>query len=218
MTAWSTRSALVLGTVLLVVACGSDTPRGSGTAKTEVRNVGEFTAVELQGAVSLDIRIGSPGSFEVTADDDLLGDIETKVSKGTLVVDASGFEAVTPVRVVATVAALKGIKATGASTVTGTALGSTDKLHLEITGAGTMTVSGDARKDLEIDIEGAGRVVATGLPVESVDVAITGTGIVAVDAVKSLKARVKGAGVVTYVGQPQVDAKVEGGGEVRPGP
>jgi hypothetical protein len=217
MAAWSTRRSLVsLGLLVLVLAsCGDKTPQGSGTAKTEARNVGEFTDVVLKGPVTLDISVGSPGSFSVSADDDLLPDIETNVSKNTLTVDATGIEPVTPVRVVAVVASLQGIKTTGPSTVTGTSLGSASKMHIDINGTASVSLVGVGRATLVIDMVGAGRVDASSLPAKAADVEVKGAGTVQVNVEKSLKARLDGPGVVTYSGDPQVDAKVSGGGEVR---
>jgi hypothetical protein len=217
MAAWSTRRSLGAAAVvaLVLMSCGDKTPQGSGTAKTEARNVGEFTDVVLKGPVTLDISVGSPGSFSVSADDDLLADIETKVSKNTLTVDATGIEPVTPVHIVAVVAALQGIKTTGASTVTGTSLGSASKMHVDINGTASVSLVGDGRASLEIDMAGAGRVDASGLPAKAADIALNGAGTIQVTVEKSLKARLDGPGVVTYAGDPQVDAKVSGGGEVR---
>ena len=53
--------------------------RGSGVAKTESREVAQFSEIEVGSAIQLDVTVGEPTSLVVTADDNVLPSVRTEV-------------------------------------------------------------------------------------------------------------------------------------------
>ena len=63
---------------------GGDEVKGSGVAKTQTRNVGQFTGVDLSLPANTEVRIGATEGVTIEADDNLLPMIETVVERGML--------------------------------------------------------------------------------------------------------------------------------------
>jgi carbon monoxide dehydrogenase subunit G len=186
-------------------------------AATENRNVGEFERVRLDGVAAIEVTIGSPSTFSVTADDNLIGEVETEVEDGRLTVRSpSGWAPQTPVLVEATVAALDEVQVDGAGRITVDGLDA-EELSITVDGTGSVAASGEADA-LEAELDGDGVLRLAGLVVGRADVRISGAGTADVTVEDQLKARVDGEGVITYRGEPELDAKVTGAGEVRRAP
>jgi hypothetical protein len=212
------RLALLVGVVALAAACGKHPPvAGSGTSKTENRNVGIFTKARVDGAANLVVTIGTPSTFAVTADDNLLSKVETKVTKGELLVTTPpSWKPVTPPTIQATVPSLTDVELNGIGTITVNGLAAKAfEAHLQ--GTGLLTAAGKVDAVTAV-LDGTGRMELGNLVAQQGDVTINGAGTATVDAEKKLKARVNGAGKVSYNGQPQLDAKVTGAGNVTKAP
>lgn len=129
---------------------------GSGVSKTESRDVEDFNAVSLGNALTLDLTIGEATSLEVTADDNLLPHVVTKVVDGRLniSVDAS-YSTKLGIKVKATTSTLNSLQTSGASksTISGV---KEDQFHLEVSGASTNSFSGDAEQ-LNVKVSGASK-------------------------------------------------------------
>ncbi len=87
--------ALTIG-LIFSASCGSvginniTGIKGSGTSKTEQRNVTGFNEIEAGGAVNLEVDVGKEFSVTVEADDNLLQYIKTEVSGDTLKIYSEG--------------------------------------------------------------------------------------------------------------------------------
>jgi hypothetical protein len=190
--------------------------RGSGTSKTDVRDVPAFGKLELSGALRAEITVGGAQRVELVGDDNIVPLIETAVDGGTLRVGAK--QSISPklelvVRV--TVPALSAVTTSGAvrTDVRGVA---GDRFELVTSGAANVTAAGTT-KDLRIESSGAGEVDAVALKAEHVGVVVSGAGDVDVHAVKSIDARIAGAGTVRYAGDPpDVRKAVSGAGTLKP--
>ncbi|MCY2961415.1 MAG: DUF2807 domain-containing protein [Planctomycetota bacterium] len=207
-------AALLATSCVFVVSdhddCGSDwalsapSPEhtGSGTAAREERTVAEFTRLEAGGAIHVDLRIGSPRSVAVLADDNLLGHVITEVGDGTLrlTMRPGSYETRTPIRVEVVNPTLTTLVVGGAAhaAVAGLDGGS---LKVSATGAGRAELAG--RVDLLTGAaSGAAEVRAFGLDAARVDVDVQGAGEVEVLVREELEADVSGAGKVRYRGNP----------------
>ncbi len=78
---------LLLGAIALV-GCQreqwDDCVTGTGDQATEERNVGAFTAIELHDRIDLMLEARAAGTIAVEGGENLLGQIDTEVSEGTL--------------------------------------------------------------------------------------------------------------------------------------
>ena len=188
--------------------------KGSGTAKTEVRPVGAFQAVEVSGAVDAEIAIGAEPRVEVSGDDNIVSLIDTKVSGDRLEIGNHGnFRPVVPLVVRVTAPKLTAVTASGATTVT--LRGMRDDA-MSITAHGAATLHGDgAVKQLTVESAGAGTLDLDRLTAERATVRASGAGTVSVNATQALDVRVSGAGTVNYRGNPELKQEVSGAGTLR---
>jgi hypothetical protein len=197
-------AAFVLAVALAVLAVATGvgdltssspgTVRGSGHAVTERRTVPSFTALDLAGTNAVVVRVGSPRSVAVTADDNLLDHVTTTVRSGRLVIgDAGSFTTVAPMHVAVSVPSLDTV---------------------ELSGTGSVTVRGGAVRRLDVTLSGTGRIDLHDLTVRDARVALGGTGDVRVHATGVLDATLTGTGSIRYSGHPNVSARTTGTGSV----
>ena len=195
---------------------GSGEP-GSGVAKSETRQIGDFQSIHAEGAGTLDVEVksGQTGrSLEITADDNLLSLITTEVKDGVLeVTPAISMSPRSGLRLKVSVPALVGIHLEGANHLN-LNIDSPADFDLHIEGAGRVKAAGKVGR-LTMHSEGAGNIDAAELVASAVDVHIEGAGKAKVNATESLKAHIEGAGVITYSGEPKkVEKNIEGIGRI----
>jgi hypothetical protein len=152
---------------------GGERVRGNGVIKSENRSVGDFTAVDVSGNTNVYVKQDSIVSVRVEADENLLPYIVVENRNGTLVIhqkEGTNLRATKSVKVYLSGPSFTAFDASGACNYyTENKLISTTpvKLHLsgasdaklelkapsidaEVTGAGTLTLSGETR-----DLSGA---------------------------------------------------------------
>lgn len=186
---------------------------GSGIAATETRDVESFDALEFAGSGELKIVCGKEPSLEVTADDNLLEFIETKVESGVLRI---GFtENVSPDTTptfVITTGELHRVDLAGAATCEISDL-DVDSFQMKMAGASKVSISGVA-EEVELNLAGAGKVDSENLVARRVALDIAGSGSVVVQAIDSLDVSIAGSGSVKYYGDPEVSQSIMGAGSV----
>ena len=90
--------------------------QGSGTAKTETRNVSGFKKVDAGGAINVEIAVQKDFSVTVEADDNLLTNIKTEVSGNTLkIYSEDRISPKTKIKVVISMPAIEALDVSGAS-------------------------------------------------------------------------------------------------------
>ena len=231
----------VLAATLISAGCIQQlsTVRGSGSLVTETRDVSGFNAVSLGGQGVLTITVGEKESLTITADDNLLPYIETKVEHRGLSIGPARearrteFRPSAPIRYDLTVVDLTAVAVSGAASVRAEALTAEDfniavngaadveigrleagTFSVAISGCGDVTVAGEADA-LAIAISGSGVYRGGDLMSRSATCAISGSGDVTVWAEDELDIGVSGSGAVAYYGEPSVRQDVSGSGSVR---
>jgi hypothetical protein len=214
--------------------------RGSGNVVTEARDVAGFNAVSLGGEGILTITVGETESLTITADDNLLEYIETKVKDRGLSIGPTReawrmtFRPSAPIRYDLTVVDLTAIAVGGSASVRADALtaedfniavnGSADieigrletgTFSVAISGCGDVSVAGEADA-VAIAISGSGVYRGGDLASRTASCAISGSGDVTVWAEEELEVGVSGSGAVAYYGEPSVREDISGSGSVRP--
>jgi len=208
-------TTLLLSASLALAGCGL---RGSGVPATETRELDSFDRIEIGGAFKLVVHVepGAAQKLELTADDNLIGEIETRVVAGELDVGFGHSGVIRPktaIRVEVWVPSLAVIDASGASTIT------VDGLHgesfaLDLSGASRTTLSG-AVEHFQIDSSGAAKLDAKGLQAKQAVVRLSGAGRAEVWASEQLDVRISGAGKVDYWGKPAVvNQEISGSGSL----
>lgn len=221
-------------TLLLLSSCDQRT--GSGNIITEKRQTGDFTGVSAGGAFTVELKNGPVTEVEVEADDNVIKYIETSVSGNTLKIRTKGGTGFNNAhfKVYVTAPEIKMINSSGAANIraTGT-LKSSERIRLDVSGAGHITASVDAPEisaeisgagdmDLEgrtrtyrAEVSGSGDLKSANLQSENTDVSVSGAGTARVHASVKLKADASGAGNIYYNGGADVQQKTSGAGNIR---
>ncbi len=176
--------------------------QGSGTSKTEMRNVDGFTKIDASGAVNVEVAVGSGFAVEVQADDNLLANIKTEVSGDTLkIYSEDRISSKTRINVKISMPAIEGLEISGASSAN-VANVEADSLELKASGASKIKIEGEA-KTLEANASGASSIDAEKLKVEDANVEASGASSATVLAINDLDLNASGASKISYVGEPK---------------
>ncbi len=187
---------------------------GSGISATEQREVGAFKSVSSSGSMDLSITIGTEQSVRVTADDNLLPLIETKLVGSQLRIrPVEPISARTDLRVDIVIPVLEGVALSGSGSATLAGL-TEPSLDLSIAGSGDVSASGTA-DNLSASIAGSGSLRLFNLATKAAEIKIAGSGDAEINAAESLSAAIAGSGSVRYAGAPQLQQKVSGSGTIR---
>ncbi|HEX8106398.1 MAG TPA: head GIN domain-containing protein [Kofleriaceae bacterium] len=199
--------------LVVLAGCSWTGVQGSGNAKSEVRNVPAFSAVEVAGSFDAEIAVGPESHVEITGDDNIVPLVTSDVHGDRLEIGTR--KNVRPsVRLVAriTVPRLTGIRLTGSGDIAAHGV-QADHLRVILSGSGTIRADGTAH-EAEIDVTGSGTVALDKLAAERVRVSVSGSGDVAVAASKALDVSITGSGDVTYRGDPELKKQISGSGNV----
>jgi hypothetical protein len=212
---------------------------GSEVIKKETREVKNFDQISVRFPAEVIIQQGDKESLSIETDDNLLPQLSTKVSSGTLVIEnteRNRTRRVRPsdsVKIVITVTSLKEIEFSTAGTLTVNGL-QADELSIDISGAaeaklvelqvqqldislsgtGSITASGTV-DEVEIHISGLGEFAGKDLASQNADIEISGAGSATLRVEKELAVVVSGAGSVNYYGNPSVTKQISGAGTVK---
>lgn len=223
-------------TVALLALASCHQIDGSGKIVTEKKQVENFEGVSAGNAIEVQVRIGSPASVEIEADDNLMKLVETNVSNGVLRVHLRNNYSISNghVKAFVTVPQLNYVESTGAANVdvldeiknaekiTLHASGAAEinakvdapYVKIESSGAATVKASGKTR-DLDADASGGANIHAEELMSENAHAEASGAGNVHVYASVKLDAKASGAGNVLYKGGASVHADESGAGNVK---
>lgn len=192
--------------------------RGSGNIQTETRSVSGFSRVTLDGVGTLTITQSGTESLSITADDNILPDIDSSITGDTLHLGPKpgvSISNITRLDYRLTVKNLSAITASGAANVDASGIATTS-LTVNLTGAGGMTIAGQADSQ-DVELSGAGSYKARDFATKTATVRVSGAGSATVAVSDHLDALVSGAGSITYYGNPNVTQQITGAGSVKKG-
>lgn len=186
---------------------------GSGTLKSEVRQVGAFSAIDIAGPVDADVAIAAEARVEISGDDNLVPLATTEVQGDRLMIGTRD-QVRTKLPLVARITAprVTALGASGSGTIALHGI-QDDNLTLALPGSGT--ISGDgAVQQLTIEMSGSGQLNLDQLAAKRVSVTLSGSGSVRLSASEALDVTISGSGTVSYLGNPQVKQTISGSGTV----
>jgi hypothetical protein len=198
----------------MVGACSST--KGSGTLRTETRKVSGFTTVDLTGVGNVLIEQNGTESLSIQAEDNLLPDLTSDVSDGTLhlgVREGKNVAATQPITYRVSVKNLEGLRLSGSGSESATKISATN-IAIDISGSGEITTAGTAESQT-VSISGSGNYRGDNLATKKSTGEISGSGDATVKVRDSLTAEISGSGGITYSGDPRVSQDITGSGEVR---
>lgn len=226
-------------TAILFGACGFNIninlEQGSGKVTTETRSVSGFDKVVLSGIGDLDIVQGQRESLEIEAEDNVIPNIKTEVSDGTLKIsfDRKTIIPTKSIKFHLVMRDVRGLETQGVSNIDAKSL-KTDQLNVgisgtgninirnltaqhlivHVSGAGSFTTDGQVT-DQEVTLSGAGNYEGQDLKSETAGIAITGIGRVTCWATERLNVTISGTGGVDYYGNPEISQQISGLGSLK---
>ncbi|MFA7228569.1 MAG: head GIN domain-containing protein [Melioribacteraceae bacterium] len=192
--------ALIFGFIL--TGCGFYGIRGNGRIKSESRKVSEFSKIEAGGAFTIHVKVGPAASVKVSAEENLMGIIRTRVRGNSLIIDTR--KNISPRKEIIiniTTPSLDNLEVSGANNVDVENI-SCDEFSMELSGAGSVNLNGVVDR-LLADLSGAGSINARELKAKDVRISVSGAASADVFASKYLDASVSGVGSIEYYGNPE---------------
>ena len=212
----------ILALVVAAAGCGDDLGservEGSGTMTSEIREVGGFDRIAVQGFGRVNVEVGPAVSLTVAAEDNVLPLLVSEVDGSTLRLATepnTSFRNIEEPVYTVTVPALVGVSISGSGDVTVTGL-SDDTFTVQISGSGDIHPTGRV-DSLDVSINGSGSFHGENLTVADAAIDVSGSGSVVVNASDTLDVSIGGSGSVRYLGDPTVSQSIGGSGSVERG-
>ena len=204
---------LVMLSVTLL-GCRFSGVRGSGDLVEDTRTFESFSALEISGAYEVIVIMGDEYKVRISADDNLIPLIRTKVTGSTLkIYSKKNLRPREEIVITVTTKELETIESSGASEITATDI-DCGKFSVSLSGAGGIDLSGKTDV-LDISMSGAGNINSKNFLADEVYISVSGVGNAVVYASNILEAEVSGVGNIEYLGNPgKVSSNVSGVGSI----
>jgi hypothetical protein len=223
--------------LFILSACDCDyhhTVKGSGAEKTSARQTAAFSRVDLKGSMRVTIVVGEPRSVTVHGDDNLIGEVRTKVEGETLAIsNRHPYRSKIGLSVAIRVPTLTAVELSGSGTidvqdVQGASFaaglsgsgeialsGKPARLDLSISGSGAAKLDRLEARDVRVDLSGSGDVEANG-KTERLDVSIPGSGDAQLNRLvaRDVHVDISGSGDVEVRAVDSLAAEISGSGEI----
>ena len=204
-----------LSMVLLFLSCSKDdTLRGSGNIISESREVASFTKMHNPTSLNVVITQGSTQQVELSADDNVIGSINTIVENGTLKIDLTKSNYVdATIKVSVTIPNLEVLKNTGSGNMTVSGFDGLTSMVIDNEGSGNVSFTGSGTS-LTLKNSGSGSFQGFNFIIEDCTVANSGSGDCEINCTDTLGGSNSGSGSVFYKGNPSLDVTSTGSGQV----
>lgn len=206
---------------------------GKGDQVTQVLNIPDFSGITLSIAADVYIEQGAEQKVEVTAQENIIDNIERDVQGNIWNIDFEkcAFD-FTDVRITITVPDLESVRISSSGNVFGTGQWNLNLLDLLISGSGdidmdldavsidaTISGSGDMSltgqtQTLDVLTSGSGDFEGFGLVAQTADLTISGSGDIECQVTDAMDVTISGSGDVFYKGNPTIDVTISGSGEL----
>ncbi|MBD1210235.1 MAG: DUF2807 domain-containing protein [Ignavibacteria bacterium] len=209
-------SAIVLSFTLsgcFVNISGLDNIVGNGNITTEKRTITTFTGVSNQISADVDIICKQTPGLEITADENLLPYIRTEIVNGVLTI-SSDRVSISPRRLTikASTDMLTNAQISGSGSMTVTGI-DTQTLTGRISGSGNMTLIGKVTNG-NYTVSGSGNIDAKSCTASEVAASISGSGNISVAVSQLLDGSISGSGSIIYFGNPTIRRNISGSGNI----
>jgi Putative auto-transporter adhesin, head GIN domain len=231
--------------IILSISCnilsnaGARVIKPSNVIISENRDVSGFNAINFSTIGKINLMQGDRESLNISGPDNLVPEITTTVSNGTLFIKTKEMVTINPfgkdntlvftivvkdltsfnisgagdVQVETLSTPSLDINMSGAGKVVQNQL-TTDKLNITISGAGGIDISGQATQ-ATIDLSGAGSVNAPDLQIQTASITISGLGGATLWVTDQLTGTISGVGSISYYGNPQTNTTATGVGQFK---
>lgn len=200
---------------LFLASCKLSGIKGDGNLTKEEREIENFTKIDVSGIFDVEVYVGEDPTLELSADQNLIRYIKTKVKRGTLYIYSK--ENISPredLEVIITVPKLEQIECSGMNNIVATGI-DVDNFEIDLSGAGSVEIEGRSQK-LKVDISGAADLSAKNFIAEDVLIDVSGAANAEIYAEESVNADVSGAGNIELYGDAQnVKSDISGVGSLK---
>lgn len=156
-------------------AFSSDAVQGNGQNASEMRQVASLDAIDVNGPMQVEIRVGQGTSLQVEGDSNILPLLRTDASNGTLRVWVEGNVRTShPLRITYTTPTLRQVAANGSGQMNISGL-SGGPLNLSLNGSRSVRLNGYVA-NLDARMNGSGSLNASGLDSASTAARLSGSG------------------------------------------
>ncbi len=213
----------------------SQTIEGSGTLAEETRPIGDVTAVELAMPGTLHIELGAASSLRISAEDDLLGSIETEARGGELAIQTSPGVSLLPREPLDYYLTVTGLDTLIVSSsgdveapdlvaphfsVTISSSGNAslrslqaETLDVKLSSSGNLIIAGGQVGRQEISLSSSGNYMAKDLASLEAQAELSSSGSATLRVEDSLRATLSSSGVLYYLGSPQLTQDISSSGQ-----
>ena len=156
-------------------AFSGDAVQGNGQNVTETRQVAALDAIDVNGPMQVEIRVGQATSLQVEGDSNILPLLRTDASSGTLRVWVDGNVRTShPLRVTYSTPALRQVDSNGSGAMNISGL-SGGPLSMALNGSRAVRVNGYV-SNLDVRMNGSGGLNASGLDSSTIAARVSGSG------------------------------------------
>lgn len=232
--------AMLLGSCSVLSNAGVKVITPSKTIISENRDVSGYTAIDFSTLGKINIVQGDKESLNISGPDNLLPEISTTVSNGTLIIKnkenftVASLSSESTLTFTIVVKDLNSLTVSGLGDVQVEALSTpsmdltmsgagkiqmnqlaTDNLVIILSGLGGLDISGSAAQTT-IDLSGAGSITAPDLKIQTANISLSGLGSATLWVTNQLTGTISGAGSISYYGSPQTNTNSTGIGKFNP--
>ncbi|MGL5872053.1 MAG: head GIN domain-containing protein [Xenococcaceae cyanobacterium] len=226
---------LTLSACQIIIASDDNNGRGSGNTRTESRSVSNFQQISSDLPAEIKIAQGDREFLSITAQENILPKIETRVVNGQLELtlkDNENIQTTQLIQVDLQVKTIDRMNFSGAAMVKAPKINA-DRLSINSSGANSIEIDSLQAKQLDLDLSGTGKVrlagqadtqavslsgvgkyTASKLKTQSAEIELSGTGSATVWVEKTLNVDLGGMGRVGYYGNPKLTEDVSGMGQI----
>ncbi|PSB20405.1 DUF2807 domain-containing protein [Phormidesmis priestleyi ULC007] len=195
---------------------GNNGVRGSGIVKTQSRRVGEFSSISFKSVGKVTVQQTGKESLTITADDNILPLLESRVADNTLYLTLAKdgkMNPTKPIEFVVQVKSLESLSTDGVGSIEAQGIQG-KRLAVEMDGVGEVTIVGSA-DTLDLSLSGVGSFQGEAFKTKQATVRNSGVGSAVVNVSQQLDTHLSGVGSIEYVGSPQVRKSGRGLGTVK---
>jgi Putative auto-transporter adhesin, head GIN domain len=197
----------------MAAGCGLFRVTGEGPIRSERRQAGAFSRIEVSTGIGVTVRMGPTRSLEVRAQENIVPIIATNVEGDALRIRSTrSYSASEGVEVTVVTPMIAGISMSGGSQGRIEGL-ETERLDIDLDGGARLTVKGVA-SSVALDASGGSSAELANLSATTITLEVSGGSTATVQASNEVSGSASGESRVTVLGDPAVRVEVSSGAHV----
>ncbi len=227
---------LISLTPMLMLSCNKQSLfsyiKGSGIIVTEERDLDNYSSIDLRMAGNVKVSADNRFKLMVSADDNIIREINTSTSNGTLIISGNKNFRNATIDIHISLPSAEKISVNSSGNIMLDDFFPGKEMHFRIGGSGTITAKVDSEKvqstiagsgslDLsgkayqhKIEISGSGTINSYELNTSVSHVNVKGSGNSFISVEERLEVKNNGSGNVYYRGKPRIDSVMMGSGKI----